>query len=224
MANITLKLEVKDKHGNYLNNVEVTSNGVNYYTDDSGVVEFSVPRDEDCVVSFRKDGFKELTKTINKRDLVHTVEIQMEDYIATTVLVKIKDEIGNVPYCHFELNGDLYSTDNTGRLEITENIRVGEENLISVHENGYDVARVKFTPIAEKRNYVFVNLNIQQNSTAYLFNKVYDACNDNTPLANADVILFSNETSRIIARRRTNDMGEIDEVLEVYNKTTDLLI
>lgn len=223
MANITLRLKVKDKHDNFLNNVEVTCNGVDYYTDDNGVVEFSVPRDEDCTVNLKKDGFKELTKTISKRDLGHTVEIQLEDYVATTIKVITKDELGRLPYCQFRYNGEnVYNTDENGVFVITEGITIGR-GTFSVHENGYDVARAEIDVKAETQNHVTLNLHIQDNSYGYYIPTVYDACDNNKPLANANLIFFSNETSQIIARGTTDENGT-HEGFKIYNKTTDFLV
>ena len=223
MANITLKLEVKDKHGNFLNNVEVTHNDVDYYTDDNGVVEFSVPRDEDCTVTLKKDGFKDLVKTISKRDLVHTVEIKMENYIPTKIKVIIKDELGRLPDCEFLYNNEnFYSTNENGECIITEGITIGK-GTFSVHKNGYDVARAEIDVKAEKTNHVTLNLHIQDNSYGYFIPTVYDECHGNVPLAGVEIALINNETGQIVDRAVTDENGTIRE-LEVHNKVNDLRI
>lgn len=233
MVNITLKLEVKDKHDNFLNNVEVTHNDVNYYTDNKGVVEFSVPRDEDCTVTLKKDGFKELVKTISKRDLVHTVEIKMENYIPTTIKIKTKDELGSLPHCYFQYHpdGDRESddyydgtTDDNGVFIIEEeNVRVGR-GLIIAHRDGYAYENVEINVQAEKQNHCTVNLHIPENSLGYFWPTVYGECHGIVRLAGADVILFNNETYEVISRGITNEHGVVETDLKVYNKKTGIRI
>ena len=239
MANITLKLEVKDKHNNFLNNVEVTHNDVNYYTNDNGVVEFSVLRDEDCTVTLKKDGFKDLVKTISKRDLVHTVEIKMENYIPTTIKIKTRDELGSLPHCYFQYhsNGDRDSddyyegtTDDNGVFIIEEeNVKVGR-GLIIAHKDGYAYENVEFNVEAEKQNHVTVNLRIPEGSYGYFWPTVYDECHGNVPLAGADVILFNNESYEVISQGITNKHGVVGgegsplEKLKVCNKKTGIRI